>query len=351
VELDLVQITTKLQNHIITDILLGAGNSFKKMTLTSLDGVDMEVTLGGSMDILVEQGAERVLKNPLVLLHPSLLQMQLTKVDALFHKNALTVRGSLEDIINERKKQLDTSKPAKDIISLMLLDDYYSTHMVELIDDIIVMFIAGTKTVQGTTTNFITQYIVNEDLRTNFHAETDPLCAKVGHDFVKEFTFEMTDDLDYVRMAYNEVMRMDVPFAITGFMDVLSPTNFKGIHIEPGQAFLVHTRAMHNDPEQWIEPEKFIPERFSPESPYYKRPDGGRRNPLAFSPFLGGHRICLGKTFAEVVLKFTLPMYCHFFSFEFANKEHYEKRPVYAFKSKDVPVIPVNFTTKNKVQI
>lgn len=54
----------------------------------------------------------------------------------------------------------------------------------------------------------------------------------------------------------------------------------------------------------WIEPEKFIPERFDPNSKYYLTPEGKKRNPLAFNPFTGGKRICLGKTFAEVVSKF-----------------------------------------------
>ena len=33
------------------------------------------------------------------------------------------------------------------------------------------------------------------------------------------------------------------------------------------------------------------------------KPNGQKRHPLAFSPFLGGKRICIGKTFAEIVVK------------------------------------------------
>ena len=50
-------------------------------------------------------------------------------------------------------------------------------------------------------------------------------------------------------------------------------------------------------------------------SKYYRRPDGGKRSPYAFSPFLGGARVCLGKTFAEVTLKFMIPLWYHFFEF------------------------------------
>ena len=74
-----------------------------------------------------------------------------------------------------------------------------------------------------------------------------------------------------------------------------------------------------NDPEQWIQPESFIPERFDPKSPLFLTPDGKRRNPYSFSPFLGGSRICIGKTFIEVVSKMTLPTLLSHFVFEFGK--------------------------------
>ena len=35
-------------------------------------------------------------------------------------------------------------------------------------------------------------------------------------------------------------------------------------------------------------------------------PEGKRRHPLAFSPFFGGRRVCIGKTFAEIVAKLVI---------------------------------------------
>lgn len=51
-------------------------------------------------------------------------------------------------------------------------------------------------------------------------------------------------------------------------------------------------------------PEKFIPERFDPRSEYYLTPDGKKRPPFCFSPFIGGKRVCAGKTLAETISKF-----------------------------------------------
>ena len=76
---------------------------------------------------------------------------------------------------------------------------------------------------------------------------------------------------------------------------------------------------MHHDETQWQEPSKFIPDRFDTESKWSRTPSGGIRNPLSFNPFLGGRRVCLGKTFAETVIRFTLPILYYHFDFEFAN--------------------------------
>jgi cytochrome P450 len=82
-----------------------------------------------------------------------------------------------------------------------------------------------------------------------------------------------------------------------------------------------------NNPLEWIEPEKFIPERFDPKSPFFLTPAGKARNPYSFSPFLGGHRICIGKTFVENVSKLVVPSLLYHFDFDLldgVDKESFE---------------------------
>jgi cytochrome P450 family 2 subfamily J len=85
--------------------------------------------------------------------------------------------------------------------------------------------------------------------------------------------------------------------------------------------------SIHHDPKQWREPDKFEPERFNSHSEWYKAPDGKTRNPLAFTPFTGGKRICVGKTFAEVMIKFTIPIIYHHYDFKLSNPEHHINKP------------------------
>jgi cytochrome P450 len=76
---------------------------------------------------------------------------------------------------------------------------------------------------------------------------------------------------------------------------------------------------LHRNPDQWWEPEKFIPERFDPTSKYYLTPKGDKRHHFSFAPFLGGKRICLGKTFVEVVSKVIGPTIIGHFDFDFID--------------------------------
>jgi cytochrome P450 len=89
--------------------------------------------------------------------------------------------------------------------------------------------------------------------------------------------------------------------------------------------FAIDMFRLGNNPDEWIEPEKFIPERFDPQSPYFLTPRGTTRNPFSFSPFLGGQRICIGKTFIEAVSKFTVPTLLFHFDLELLDGVDREK--------------------------
>jgi cytochrome P450 len=95
-----------------------------------------------------------------------------------------------------------------------------------------------------------------------------------------------------------------------------------------GTSFIINMINIHHNPKEWIEPEKFIPERFDPESKYSLTPSGKKRHPMSFSPFLGGKRVCLGKTFADMVSRVIAPNILYNFDFEFVDKAHETSKPL-----------------------
>jgi len=84
---------------------------------------------------------------------------------------------------------------------------------------------------------------------------------------------------------------------------------------------------LHWNKNEWIEPEKFIPERFDPSSRYYLTPSGKKRHNMSFAPFLGGKRICLGKTFAEATSKIVGPFLISNFDFQFVDEINKTYKP------------------------
>ena len=91
---------------------------------------------------------------------------------------------------------------------------------------------------------------------------------------------------------------------------------------------------------------KFIPERFDEKSAYFLRPNGEPRNSLSFTPFLGGKRICLGKTFAEITTKFTVPLLYYHFEFDYVDPKHREQKPLYTLGGMKRSHIPLLLTIR-----
>ena len=110
--------------------------------------------------------------------------------------------------------------------------------------------------------------------------------------------------------------------------DITLSNGFKLIADQPLNFNIIY---LQTNAEHWREPDEYIPERFDPTSEYFLRPDGKKRHPMCYQPFLGGRRICLGKSFAETIVKCVLAMFIAMVDFEFADPKIREKKPPNTF--------------------
>lgn len=72
--------------------------------------------------------------------------------------------------------------------------------------------------------------------------------------------------------------------------------------LNKGLQVVIPVYAIHNDPEYWPEPEKFIPERFT-EDEKHNRPQ------YAYLPFGAGPRLCIGRVLLKNYLKNKLKIF------------------------------------------
>jgi len=64
---------------------------------------------------------------------------------------------------------------------------------------------------------------------------------------------------------------------------------------------------------------------------------------------MGGKRVCLGKTFAETNIRFTIPLLYHHFEFSFVDKAQGESKQTYFLGGKEEVEIPIKIKIKNLV--
>jgi cytochrome P450 len=108
--------------------------------------------------------------------------------------------------------------------------------------------------------------------------------------------------LRYAGMVVQEAMRLYPPIYLL-LRRALADDEVGGYRIPAGADIAMCPYVTHRHPAFWDNPEGFDPERFAPEL-------AGRRHRMAFFPFSGGPRRCIGEGFAQLQLPLVVAMVC-----------------------------------------
>ena len=164
------------------------------------------------MDNLMGDAMMRVKKNPLIMMNPNYFEKEIFPIDKRFAENCRAIRSLIHKIIKERRAEKDSTK--NDVLAMLITDEYYNDDE-NLVDDIIIMFFAGSKTVQSVTSTLFVNMIHEPEAYIMLRAEIDAYMEKVKDDIMTKMTREGVDELEYVKMAYSETMRRDAPAGMT----------------------------------------------------------------------------------------------------------------------------------------
>jgi cytochrome P450 len=187
-----------------------------------------------------------------------------------------------------RSRSSDTGAGADDLLDrLIAARDAQSGGAMsarEVRDHVITIFTAGHETTAMALT--WTWYLLSRHpgVEAKLHAE---LATVLGG---RAPTAEDLARLSYTRMVIEESMRLYPPVH-TIAREALADDVLAAHHVPKGSTVLIVPWVLHRHVKLWKDPQRFLPERFSPE-------ESEARARFSYLPFGGGRRICIGAAFA-----------------------------------------------------
>jgi len=176
-----------------------------------------------------------------------------------------------------------------DLLSrLMLAQDEDGTRMSnrQLRDEVMTLYLAGHETTALTLT--WTWYLLAQHPRVEDKLVSEWLRVLAG----RSPTADQLQQLPYTAAVIAEAMRLFPPVYVIG-REATRDLELGGYRVKRGYTVLMSQWVNHRDPQYFLEPEEFHPERW--ENGLAKRIPK-----FAYYPFGGGQRMCIGSSFASL---------------------------------------------------
>lgn len=269
-ELDMFQEMMRMTMMIVAEALLG----------TNVESESYEIAEA------LNQSRGNFRTRTLPIIGPLVSNLRFLPSNKRFRAAKTRVDQTIYRIINERRA---SGEDKGDLLSMLLEaqdseGDGSRMSNKQVRDEVTTLFIAGHETAANTLTWAWYLLSQNPQAVEALHAELDEVLGG------RAPTFEDVPNLKYTEKVITEVMRVRPPAWIVGRQ--AAKTTLLGKYTIPaGANIFVSQYLMHRNPEFYVEPEKFKPERWTPE---FK----AQLPKFAYFPFGGGPHLCIGEPFA-----------------------------------------------------
>uniref|UniRef100_A0A2C9U079 Cytochrome P450 n=1 Tax=Manihot esculenta TaxID=3983 RepID=A0A2C9U079_MANES len=246
---------------------------------------------------------------------PYLRRLDLGGVERKMKKIFKNLDPIVEEWLEERKqkKGAGIAKGEEDFMEALLsiLNDAkeLSSRDVDTINKAtcLNLILAASDTTAITMTWALSLLLNNRDVLKKAQNEID---AHVGRE--RQMKGSDTQSLIYLQAIIKETFRLYPAAPLLLPHESMEECVINGYHIQPETRLFINASKIHKDPNVWLDPEKFFPERFLTT---HKDVDFKGHN-FELIPFGSGRRICPGISFSLQILNLTLASFLHAFEIE-----------------------------------
>jgi len=136
----------------------------------------------------------------------------------------------------------------------------------------------------------------------------------LGQEFDGQLHYQALQKMEYLNACILEISRLYSVFIRPERVcnkEWIDPV--RGVRIPKGVVVMIASWAVNRDPQNYDDPDSFLPERFLPENK-------GNLNPYALTSFGFGHRNCIGMRFTYEAIKVSMVKILSHYQFEVNDK-------------------------------
>ncbi|MFD0861002.1 cytochrome P450 [Sungkyunkwania multivorans] len=200
-------------------------------------------------------------------------------------------RAIILTLIEERRASKDTHDDLLDLLLNVTYEDGSNMSNDTLIDEILILFVAGHETTANTLTFTLSLLAQNPNELNKLRQEIDDIDENID-------LISLLAKLSYAKQCLRESMRLYPPAWIIDRV-ALADDTVGDFAIEEGTLLGISFYELHRNPKYWSDPSVFDPERFSPQRMKEQFPG-------SYLPFGAGPRLCIGNGFAIYEMLLTL---------------------------------------------
>ncbi|MBA0763265.1 hypothetical protein Gotri_012744 [Gossypium trilobum] len=171
------------------------------------------------------------------------------------------------------------------------------------------MIFRGTDTVAVLIEWILARMVLHPEIQSRVQAELDEVVGKS-----RALMESDIQSMVYLQAVVKEVLRLHPPGPLLSWARLaITDATIDGYHVPAGTTAMVNMWAITRDPEIWVDPLKFMPERFVSKDSSTDVEFSVLGSDLRLAPFGSGRRTCPGKTLGLATVNFWVGSLLHEF--------------------------------------